>query len=474
MYSKVEQLLLKIGRVESVKASGVESLLGELSEREIKQLVKLANFHKAQPQVYMNLSSLSLASSATIDNAKLIIDAIHPAVENNSTRVELLKIALQDLSEALPSIPVVGLKGICVEDLYNERTGERMLADADIFVQLENLWELLATLIRRGYSVDKLRLGHYKMYRGNPDLPQTYGICPTTKESDNGPIYLDIHIGAFPSCGEGLIPISKDDLFCQNGIWFPKLEKTISIFLAHIIRQGFCRLRDINDLYLLLQQPEIKYATLTQGLQSEHLEEIFKAMLRLVAAFYPAQSSLVSRFVKSQRLRLADKWLLMERRREAKGYTDYVRFTKSRLWQVRYLSHLYRQYYGFAGGLFRAIRNTIYLYQAGRPYRITNTRTVGDLSKAERFVLCPLVLFQQQIDQASMQPRRSDLHAEWERLPSFGLTIANSGKPNELIIAPGFILTQCAYDGDRSSIPDLSEDLAALLQDLAVSQYKRL
>ncbi len=474
--STINRLLTITGRVVPTENCGVELLLGQLSRSDVKRFVELVLFHRVEPQVRLNLERLALSSVAASENAHVILNQLTPHVDELFVKTRRHKQALRELIavvDEVHGVPIAGLKGIHLERLYDANRGQRVLADVDVLVQTEDLWTLLSVLIRQGYAIDKLRFGKYKMYRSNPGYPSAYGICETMK-LDGSPIYIDVHIGAFPACGEGLISIGRNDLVYDEGLWFPRIEKTIIISLAHIIRQGFCRFRDINDFYLLLQQPNIDFNALHTSIHSANLGAVYHAMLRLVARYYPRYSLPVAKTSRHPYLVFADKFLLLEHKKKAGEYTDGVKFTRSRVWQIQYLAKLYIENYGLAAGIIEVMRNSTYLLQTGRPYKVWTTRKVGGISDAERFVLCPVASYTQEINVDALKKYVDDHASEADFIPSFGFAVLNSGMGNELVVAPGLILTQCSYVGSRADIPDLSCDVRALAKALKIPNYQAL
>ncbi len=127
---------------------------------------------------------------------------------------------------------------------------------------------------------------------------------------------------------------------------------------------------------------------------------------------------------------------------------------------------IYSQHFGWFKGIIRTISNSILLFRTGRPYRIWDTRKVGGLDNAERFVLCPLVSFRQEID-FDLLKKFADNHGYMlEQIYPFGFAVLNPAHQEELIIAPGLILTQCSYSGRCTDIPDLSDIINELIDEL--------
>jgi len=366
------------------------------------------------------------------------------------------------------------LKGMHIKDLYDAESGQRELADADLFVPTEDLWVLLSQLIRRGYSVSKLRFGRYKIFKGNPKYPSACGICPTSSERDDRPVEFDIHFGGFPACGEGLITISEDDLIQHGDVRFLRIEKAIAVSLAHIARQGYCRLRDVNDLFLLLRQPGLDLDSLTKEIQSAYLGSLFKAMLRIIAACYPEQPFYVPELRPNGKLKFIDKLLLFERRKEARGFADDVKFYGSRSWQIDYLTRMYVRELGVVEGVARTLRNSVYLFQTGRAHETWTSRRIGGIGYAERFVLYPLLHFQDEVGFSDLERYATKHNYSLERVRELELVILNPGSQEELVIAPGLLLAQSNYAGDPDSLPDVSRIVREMCDELRISTYEHL
>ncbi|HEX8205446.1 MAG TPA: nucleotidyltransferase family protein, partial [Solirubrobacteraceae bacterium] len=180
----------------------MRDLLRQLTPADAGSFFDLAASHQVLPQVHRQLArSADDASPAGRD----LVERLGAAVAAIERSLDVHARALDDLAaEAVAR--VTAIKGAALARLYDESTGRREMRDVDLWTPTPSLWPLVAHLVDRGYGVHKVRVGQY----GGSGAPPAHGICPLTLAGDDGgrdTVEIDLHFGAFPALGEGLVPL---------------------------------------------------------------------------------------------------------------------------------------------------------------------------------------------------------------------------------------------------------------------------
>lgn len=375
-----------------------------------------------------------------------LLDNIDSRERDLRERADRHRVELAKLSDELgPAIAVI--KGFALERNYPSTAGCRHATDADLFIKESQTWRVIDFLLERGYTVQKVRIGDYRLNRARDGFPKFYGICPVSKETDAGLIRLDLHFGAFPSCGYGLIRIDEDDIETVGGIRRPKPQRSLVILLAHIMRQGFCRLRDINDVYVLVRGwSAATIAEVRADAEANRLDRLFDNLLELVSWLYPRSTA--GRASKPHGLEHVPdsaRVLLFVRTVQQPKFTDGVRVLSLRYLQVDYLLRLYRSLFGTLAGVPRALAAASQLYRSGRAYGVW--RRPRQIGVDERFVICPVARV---VDSGcpvdlGMLLRHQGLDRRTH--VRFGLVELKDIEGVELLAAGSLVLVQSSYSG---------------------------
>lgn len=469
--SAPELLLLRTGLLSPPSDADVTPILSKLSREQIDTFIESVIFHRVVPQVIHNMTRLSLTHGSAVAKQAQIVSRLAPWLDKNARAIGRHERAITELAALRDAPRLIAIKGLAFNRYY--ATSKRHFLDVDFFVACGHFWELFSFLLKHGFRTKKVRFGRYKTYRERRDFPDYYGICPMAREYSDGKVYFDIHLGAFPACGEGLVRVDDHELLAEQDVWIPRAEKMIVISCAHAVRQGFCRLRDINDLYALLQTPGLDWDQLNRSLKNYKLDEIFAAMRRLMLACYPVSRDSSAQTVPST-MTFDDRALLLEQRTKAQEFTDNVRFLYSRLWQVRYLYKINIQNRGCIPGLIETAVGSTHLFRTGRPYQTWQSRQVGNLPDAERFVMYPIACTPDAIDADLLSSFAIDRGYSFQTIRKLGMHVINHGKEDELIVRDGIFLVQCNYAGDRFNHSGAARLLAQLNQAVRLSQLNYL
>ncbi|AUS09961.1 hypothetical protein C1X05_14760 [Laceyella sacchari] len=445
----IQDLLLLTGRLTEVHGDSIEALLATFSERDLMAFTELVIVHRVVPQVIKKLNRQFSLELANI-NAKKIKEALLPHWTDVQRWIRIHDQAMEELIDIHKVFHPLVIKGGYLQSLY-EVDSPRMISDLDLVIDHQQIWDYLGSLQRKGYHLKKARLGRYAIYRDNPNYPKFVGVCPMWKESEDDIVEIDIHVGAFPSCGEGLILFKDTDLHIKRSVYYPTAEKSILILLAHIVRHGFCRLRDINDFYLLWNKPGLDKQMVEDATKDEYLYSVLQHIRQLTGQVY-SEFPLYKKITEDPMLFAVQ------------NEKDRVR---DRIMQFRYLSQLYSSYFGEKIGLLKAVKTIPYLERTNRPYPIWEHRKTNGMDD-ERMVFVPLYWYQGDIRDDVIQILDSD---QIEVYPEFQAVVVSPGKEQELIIVPNFILTSTSYRPNYSLLPKQDDQVKALFNQFGVGEY---
>ena len=452
------QLLIEVGRVVPSKPEYISRLLAAMTSRDAAMFVDLVAFHRVAPQAHLNLSKGSVES-------QIATAAVQRVAEDSAYSERFLarhQERLADL-ETNSGISFTALKGVALARYYDTSIGARQIGDADILVSPPDAWRMFEYLALEGYDFRRIRFGSYRAYLSDGRHPRYYGVCPVVKRFPEGRFHVDVHVGAFPACGHGLVAVDEaDSLEDSDGIRFPTTEKSLVICMAHAIRQGFCRLRDINDLYLLARSLNGEQAAgALAEVRRGYLLPLLRSMLRIVGCVYQTDLPFARAADAQGPMRWWDRELLFGYRRNADNYADGVRILWSRSWQLRYLAALETELFGPVAGSLRAAAGAALLFKTGRPYRLWQRDRNLDVD--ERVVVRPVATLRQPIDGPAVRGKLEAAGCLVKR--STRLEVWQIGMPTgqELVVSGRLVCVQTDYSGARPA----SEAIAGSIRDLA-------
>lgn len=456
------RLLEEVGRVVPSDAGRTSQLFTALTPQDAAEFLELVTFHRVSPQVHTNLKKT--LSDPT--DPHHVLDRVAELAAKYERVLGIHERRVRDLA-IHSGIDIVPIKGMALSRYYDGETGCRHISDADVLVAQRDAWSLIEYLPLHEYKIEKIRFGRYQAFSTDSAMPRYCGICPAAKDFPEGKFDLDLHFGAFPACGYGLIPIEEHATVKDaDGVTWPTAQKSLVINLAHVIRQGFCRLRDVNDLYLLARSIDGESAAaVIDEVRARHLLPLLRSMLRICRYIYKTDLVLATAADASGPMRRPDHELLFGRRDRAEGYADDVRLIWSRGWQVRYLIALYAELFGTMRGISRAVPDALQLFRSGRPYKLWQ----GDRSidTDERFVILPVAILEKDIDGLSAGPVLEGAGLTIRENPALNLYQIPCGNGVELIISRRLVCVQASYDGsiaNERAVSDSVHDFASAAQ----------
>jgi len=457
-----DRLLLEVGRVVRPSQQRTLQLIETMSPDDTAAFLDLVKFHKVAPQVHLNLSR----SAGDQPTGAYLLQKLTSEAQHSERFLARHREKLEELA-ARSGISFTAIKGTATAGLYGAETGCRQIADADIVISWQNAWRMFEYLALSEHKFLKIRFGSSHAHRSDDTYPPYYGVCPAMRQLPEGKFFLDVHFGAFPACGHGLISLEEGDTVADpSGVRRPTAQKSLIIILAHAIRQGFCRLRDINDLYLLARSMEGEQA---DGLLAEarrtHLFPLLRSMLRITCTVYGTDLAVANAAGVQGRMRWADRELLLGRRQHAMGYIEDVRMLWSRSWQLRYLTALHGELSGPAGGILRAAVDAPLLFRTGRPYQLWHG--ARNLDTDERFVVRPVSTLDRPVDEISIRERLETAGWLVKRNARFDLWQIRAPAGPEFIVAGRLVCAQTDYSGaelDQRAIAGPLRDLAGVAQ----------
>ncbi len=240
----------------------ISSQVNSWNTEKWKSLFKRAQVEVVVPQVYKNLSNLEVNPPIWNDIKALYYKAW---VHKQNLLSESRKVA--DLFSH-QGIPFLFLKGLAVDSLYHESW--RAMADIDVLVKDAEIAR--RSLSEIGYILDDMWVAE----QGRFGVANLYCLERKTK--------IDLHFGEYPvhSLGSFHLPIWKRSIPGRSAMSY---EDTLLVLAAHVFNHGFYLMRDINDVYLILQN-ELDWQYMTENAQTLHLKKPLSVLLRAAASMY--------------------------------------------------------------------------------------------------------------------------------------------------------------------------------------------
>lgn len=460
--------MMAVGRVPEVPLLELLSLLERrISSACLRDAVESIYSHRVIPQAINSLSRIKAVHGIRSHaNAIELLGMLTPLEEALLLRSQSHSEALAELTAT--NLPLVGIKGVHLERFYT--TTRRQSSDIDIGVDSEHSWRSVKTLLDLGYRVKKLRLDLSTPVSNNQ--VKLRGVCEASRRKPGSPgTYIDVHIGVFPACGDGCVAFSASELDSASLLTTPNRQLSLLIHLAHIVRQGMCRFRDLNDLWLLLGDSdpgELKH--LVSHSKTEHYEYLLISLIRLLEGLYPRREA-IHQITQGQKPRFLDFMLLFEKRINRDNMLDDCTFLLSRHFQIRYLHSLNSSNYGSAVATLRTVSQVRHLLGNGRPYSISDRNTLGPISNVTHLVLLPLASF---AVPDNLQHQLYSLGYNVDEISETGLAVVKRAGDPELIVGPGLVFARCKYDGDIENVADYTDATFNLLTSLGIQDARVL
>ena len=438
-----------------------EYLLQESSRFDATMLMNIARTQRVIPQVYHNLQSLK-SMGVEISFLDTFLVAAHRDLENMKKHQKGLFNALELFAGAAKEFSkgFMVVKGMCFKDLYPSES-PRSMFDIDLVVSGEMVWEIIAVFKEIGYRPKRVRLESYPY-----SVKQEEGIFGIAEMFEvNGSIRgypFDLHLGAFPGCGDGLLDLNmwqraRSLKVGRGKVLMPSLEDCLLIICSHISRHGYAKSKDLNDTYVCLKHAgdNLDWDYLSHFSQKNSLQGIFHGLLARLRQDYEVE--LPDRFLSKWKPKgLANLSLkaLFSIGRDKPDFHDGRQLISGRFLQASFLYDYYRERVNFSRALKETFSGLYFLFRNGRPYQLWKAREIQSFRTNRRIVIIPIDVtaekkcwYIEQIHLLKVEEfaLKSGIPVEWIDAE---IIVWNVGHPNELILTPRGFYTQSAYNGD--------------------------
>ncbi|MEV5533685.1 nucleotidyltransferase family protein [Streptomyces prunicolor] len=198
------------------------------------------------------------------------LDRIRKVDEGIEGCLELLK----ELGLSL-GISVYGIKGVASRRFY-DKPEARELGDVDVMVRdAEQAWALTAAMLDVGYEYDERELPWIKRDTGAGII---YGqINLRYKEAGARP-NIDLHYGGYSvrHCARLPFPGRSD----EPGLAYYTRDENLGLVVGNAAGDHWVSTKDLNDLYLALNDPDVAWGRVLRDLASVGLLSFLGQMLR--------------------------------------------------------------------------------------------------------------------------------------------------------------------------------------------------
>ncbi len=269
------------------------------------------------------------------------------------------------------------IKGAAVAPLYPMGMTRHMV-DLDILTKdFEDLWEILERT-RPSYSYSRLKLYVF------PRLEVTGSLDLSTRISTEPLPNVDVHVKAFPIWGATKY---EADLWLRRrqvgNLLAPSWEDCLLIVAAHVVKQWLYRLRDLNDVYVILhgQGSGLDWDYVVRTGRREGLLGVLQMLIRETGHLYGNTMSPLPED-------LAKVGVI------TRNFARYNRGRTSRVGafalQSRFLYGRYRRDFGMLQTLSQSLANGLnQLVYDNRAYRAPKKRVIRKIRPNEILVLVP-------------------------------------------------------------------------------------
>jgi hypothetical protein len=359
--------------------------------------------------------------------------------EINSKTNEYEKISKFDMhrtKDLLKNKEMIFIKGSALSILY-PKFYNRDLADIDILISnFSDLWSVLKNT-KKTYNQDRLKIYTYAKgeVSGSIDL--------TPKKSTDSPS-IDIHISAFPIWGAIKYECDLWDRKIETSFgYIPSWEDSLLLIVAHVTKQWFYRLRDLNDIFVIINEKSINldWNYIYIKAREVNLFDILVFLLKETQRVYQSTFYSIPKEFNSQLFK--ETKLLNEFKKKSWGESNLI---VGAMMQTKFTFNKYREYFGSLNGCLHCMKNGInMLIYNNRAYSAQSKRVIRKLEANEILVLIPLFYNKKSLNR----------NLGKEIVPS--LKIVNQNKKDEYFISPYCLWVQASYSGEISE--DVKEQI---------------
>lgn len=171
-------------------------------------------------------------------------------------------------------IAVYGIKGLVARESYADPQ-TRDIGDWDVYVDTADAaWRLAAWLRDRGFAYDEDELPWFKQDWTGRSI---YGQVRMCKLLNGIGMFIDIHHGGYSIRHCGLLPVTIHD---DTPGWH-LLDRSQNLVLgtANAAGDQFVAVKDLNDLWLALNDASVDWDVVRRGVQAAGLQGFFNVLL---------------------------------------------------------------------------------------------------------------------------------------------------------------------------------------------------
>lgn len=416
------------------------------------------------PQVLHNLYRLESTAQILVPNSQHLKVTIECVTGLFARRSEAMNHLLGDYNKWAAAadqqeIRHVAVKGAALHHLYPEES-PRLFGDIDLVVHPEDGWRALQLLQDTGYFEKRIRIESHSFRssgRGVVGVAEMYS--PGSKY-----VAFDVHIGGFPGCGDILL---DQELWDRRSVpkgtvhaSIPSTEDSLLILISHITRHGYARLRDVNDLYVLLHTPNtaIDWDYLNHYLNKNGLMRVMAAVMRKMYRVYndshaAKQSDIPPRISGlSQRASLYSSMIFDAGQANSKFHGKRKLFW-GRFCQAMFLFERQRSQVSIVKALWKTFLSFFWLLKTGRPYHLWKYREIRSFYRDDRLVIVPVPVEREgalwvpsQGDLEYLLKTKSNIEDEIPTVVG-GMMIWCPAAVDEIILTVSGVYTQSSYFG---------------------------
>ena len=470
----------------------LEYLLQQLKRFDAMTLLNIASAHGVTPQVYHNLQTLKAQGfkisflDAFLVQARRDLEKMKAYQEKLFADLELFAKAAEGASSRFMVV-----KGACFRDLYPTESFRPMF-DIDLVVSADVVWEVIDAFKQIGYRPKRIRLESYPYSVEHPS--GIFGIAEMLELDGDPRIYpFDLHLGAFPGCGDGLLDLdiwqrARSLKVGGREVLMPSLEDCLLIICSHISRHGYAKLKDLNDTSACLTHAgdSLDWDYLSHFAKKNSLQSIFYGLIGRLTRDCDVKlpHGVLSRLKPKGLGNLTSK-VLFSIGRENSDFHGGRQLVSGRFLQSSFLYNYYQDRVGFSTALKKAISGLYFLFQSGRPYQLWKSRKIQSFRSNRRIVIIPIKATTSEVCwclekihflKVEQFALKSGVSVEWI---GNEIIVWNVGHPNELILTPEGFYTQSAYNGgiDEVVLEDIQRvacEVIVQLKQAEAIQAKRV
>lgn len=245
--------------------------IGALSGYDAEYIATLLRRHKVRLRAERILRELN---DPLLEPLRRSLEPYAQVIRYRLSAFDALVPELDRLAKEI-AFPVFGIKGLAARRLYSG-SSDRDVGDADIFVATDDqAWRLASWFRSHGWSFDPNELPWFKV---DQDSGLVYGQIRLREDRsvEAGGVFADIHYGGYSVRHCGLYRLR--DLPEAPG-WHNVAPLTNFVLsVANAAGDDFITLKDLNDLFLVLQEDRVNLGLAMDDLRAVGLARFVSVM----------------------------------------------------------------------------------------------------------------------------------------------------------------------------------------------------